>query len=264
MPRPVCRYCVPERTRACAACGKHKRVAAATERGLICGDCARYAARGRPRCRDCRRAQLPAAWVDGAPLCSHCAGTSTRSQAARTAAAPRPAGADGCARHARWATRLTGCAPRATQTPSRGSHRSWTRCAITPIPPPSSDGWPAAAAPRCCARMIAGEIAISHEALDQHDVGQATAYLRSWLVAQAVLEPREELLARFDRWAQRALTRSASTPTARTWPPTRAGSSAPTSRASSGAARPARAPLAASTPSCATRSASPGRCTSAA
>jgi hypothetical protein len=53
--------------------------------------------------------------------------------------------------------------------------------------------------------MIAGEIPVSHEALDQHDVGQATAYLRSWLVAEAVLEPREELLARFDRWARRAL-----------------------------------------------------------
>jgi hypothetical protein len=61
MPHPVCRYCVPERTRECAACGRHKRMAAATERGLICSDCARYAARGRPRCRDCRRANFPAA-----------------------------------------------------------------------------------------------------------------------------------------------------------------------------------------------------------
>src|SRR5215216_4505407 len=42
--------------------------------------------------------------------------------------------------------------------------------------------------------MIAGQIAITHEALDEHEVGQATAYLRSWLVAHGVLEPREELL----------------------------------------------------------------------
>ncbi|MFZ1996632.1 MAG: hypothetical protein WAU75_21140 [Solirubrobacteraceae bacterium] len=53
--------------------------------------------------------------------------------------------------------------------------------------------------------MLRGEIPISHEALDQHDVGQATAYLRSWLVAHDVLPPREELLARYERWAQRAL-----------------------------------------------------------
>ncbi len=53
--------------------------------------------------------------------------------------------------------------------------------------------------------MLRGEIAISHDTLDQHDVGQATAYLRSWLVAHHVLEPREELLARYERWAQHAL-----------------------------------------------------------
>jgi hypothetical protein len=53
--------------------------------------------------------------------------------------------------------------------------------------------------------MLRGEIAISHDTLDQHDVGQATAYLRSWLVAHHVLAPREELLARYERWAQRAL-----------------------------------------------------------
>ena len=43
--------------------------------------------------------------------------------------------------------------------------------------------------------MLRGEIPISHEALDEHDVGQATAYLRSWLVSHSVLEAREERLA---------------------------------------------------------------------
>ncbi len=53
--------------------------------------------------------------------------------------------------------------------------------------------------------MLRGELPITHDTLDQHDVGQATAYLRSWLVAQHVLAPREELLIRYERWAQRAL-----------------------------------------------------------
>ena len=75
MAHPICRHCVPERTRECAACGKRRRVAARLGVGLVCGDCARYAARGRPRCKQCRRAQLPAAWVNGSPLCSRCAGT---------------------------------------------------------------------------------------------------------------------------------------------------------------------------------------------
>lgn len=50
--------------------------------------------------------------------------------------------------------------------------------------------------------MLRGEIPISRQGLDERDAGQATAYLRSWLVADGVLEVREERLARFERWAQ--------------------------------------------------------------
>jgi hypothetical protein len=53
--------------------------------------------------------------------------------------------------------------------------------------------------------MLHGEISISHEALDEHDTGQATAYLRSWLVATGILKPREERLVRFERWARQTL-----------------------------------------------------------
>lgn len=53
--------------------------------------------------------------------------------------------------------------------------------------------------------LLGGEVAISHAALDERDVGQATAYLRSWLVGHGVLEPRDERLARFERWAHTTL-----------------------------------------------------------
>ncbi|MGI8679432.1 MAG: hypothetical protein ACR2LX_12235 [Jatrophihabitans sp.] len=53
--------------------------------------------------------------------------------------------------------------------------------------------------------LLRGEIGISHEALDEHDVGQASAYLRSWLVAGGVLAARDERLARFERWARATL-----------------------------------------------------------
>jgi hypothetical protein len=53
--------------------------------------------------------------------------------------------------------------------------------------------------------MLRGELTISHDTLDQRDVGQATAYLRSWLVAHHVLAPREERFARYEHWAQHAL-----------------------------------------------------------
>jgi len=60
--------------------------------------------------------------------------------------------------------------------------------------------------------MLRGEIAISHDTLDEHDVGQATAYLRSWLVAHHVLAPREERFARYEHCAQRALQARADHP----------------------------------------------------
>ena len=50
--------------------------------------------------------------------------------------------------------------------------------------------------------LLGGEVAISHAALDERDVGQATAYLRSWLVDHGVLGPRDERLARFERWSK--------------------------------------------------------------
>jgi hypothetical protein len=205
MPHPVCRYCVLERTRECAACGRHKRMAAATERGLICSDCARYAARGRPRCRDCRRANFPAAWVDGAPLCSRCAGIKYPISSCAHCGAPR----------ARWRGRL--CPPCALADSLDRLRAAGDPAAVARLAPfldslrhhahPTTViGWLARSRGAPVLRaMIAGEIPITHAALDQHDVGQATAYLRSWLVAEAVLEPREELLARFDRWTQRAL-----------------------------------------------------------
>jgi len=60
--------------------------------------------------------------------------------------------------------------------------------------------------------LLRGEIAISHEALDDHDVGQASAYLRSWLVAHDILDARDERPARFERWARATLQNIAEHP----------------------------------------------------
>ena len=38
--------------------------------------------------------------------------------------------------------------------------------------------------------MLRDEIAISHEALDEHDVGQATDHLRSWLASRTTSSTR--------------------------------------------------------------------------
>jgi hypothetical protein len=205
MPHPICRYCVAEPTRPCAACGKRKRVAARLDVGLVCSDCARYAANGRPRCKECRRARRPAAWIDGAPLCSHCAGTKYPISCCAHCGTART----------RWRGRLCPpCALREALDRLRAEGDPDAVARLAPFlgslqehaHPMTVIGWLARSPGAVLLRgMIAGEIAISHEALDQHDVGQATGYLRSWLVANDVLAVREERLARFERWAQHAL-----------------------------------------------------------
>lgn len=53
--------------------------------------------------------------------------------------------------------------------------------------------------------LLRGEMPIDHAALDEHDVGQATAYLRARLVGHGVLEQRDERLTGFERWANATL-----------------------------------------------------------
>ncbi len=53
--------------------------------------------------------------------------------------------------------------------------------------------------------MLAGTVSVSHEALDDHDCGQATDCFRVRLVEHGVLHPRNEALARFDRWCEQQL-----------------------------------------------------------
>jgi hypothetical protein len=200
----VCRRCAPEPTPRCSHCAQRKRIAAITDRGAVCVGCERAAARGRPRCRICRFSREPAAWVDGEPVCSRCAGK------------PVIARCPGCQRPRQgWrGRRCPRCELAGVLAELRAHGDPDAVAALAPLlgqlerhqKPLSAIAWleRSPAAPTFHA-MLRGEIPISHQTLDEHDVGQATAYLRSWLVAHHVLAPREELLARYERWAQRAL-----------------------------------------------------------
>lgn len=53
--------------------------------------------------------------------------------------------------------------------------------------------------------MLAGEWSISHETLDANDAGQATGYLRAWMVALEILPQRDETIVRFDRWCTKQI-----------------------------------------------------------
>jgi hypothetical protein len=203
-PQPICRRCAPAPTAECSQCGERRRIAALTERGPVCIGCQRAAARGRPRCRRCWFSRRPAAWVDGAPVCAACAGTRTIQQC-------RDCGAQG----RNWSQqRCPRCALDTTLAQLRTEGDPHAIARLTPLlarleqhdKPRSALSWlersPAAPTLRA---MLRGEIAISHEALDEHDVGQASAYLRSWLVANDILDARDERLARFERWAHATL-----------------------------------------------------------
>ena len=186
----ICRRCAPDPTPRCSHCAQRKRIAALTNRGPVCVGCERAAARGRPRCRICRFSREPAAWVDGEPVCSKCAGT------------PVIAHCPGCQRprHDWRGRRCPDCKLAGLLAELRGSGDPDAVAALEPLlgqlerhrKPLSAIAWleRSPAAPTFHA-MLRGKIAISHDTLDQHDVGQATAYLRSWLVAHTVLAPRE-------------------------------------------------------------------------
>jgi hypothetical protein len=198
-------------------------------------------------CRRCRRWRRPAAWVDGEPVCAGCSGTPTIEYC------------QGCGASGRG-FRVKRC-PRCElgyllcQLRDDADERALAR--LEPLlgtlerhaKPRSVVEWlrrsPAAPILR---GMLRGELAISHETLDQHEVGQAISYLRSWLVSDGILEAREERLARFERWAQAALEPIGEHPDHATSPHTRAGSCNPTLRAGSAVGWRPPAPTATSTP----------------
>jgi hypothetical protein len=200
----VCRRCAPDPHPRCSRCAKRKRIATITDRGPVCVGCERAAARGRPRCRNCRFSRPPAAWVDGEPLCSTCAGV------------PAIAHCPGC-HQPRQGWRGGRC-PRCELTDLLAELRAdgdpEAVATLEPLlgqlecyqKPLSAVAWlkvsPAATTFHA---MLRGELGISHDSLDEHDLGQATAYLRSWLVAHHILAPREERFARYEHWAQHAL-----------------------------------------------------------
>ena len=202
--RPTCCRCVPEPVATCSHCDKRGQIAALTERGPQCLACWRAAQQGRHACRRCRRLRRPAAWIDGEPVCAACSDTPTIEYC-------RDCGTQG---HHFRRRRCPRCELNhiLQRLRNEGDERAVAR--LEPLlrrfehhdKPRSVAAWfrrsPAAPIFR---DMLRGELPISHETLDQHEIGQATAYLRSWLVTHDILEVREERLARFERWARATL-----------------------------------------------------------
>ena len=58
---------------------------------------------------------------------------------------------------------------------------------------------------RVLARVAAGEVALSHEALDELPAGKPLEHLRAMLVATGALPPRDEQMARLEAWVSSTL-----------------------------------------------------------
>ena len=151
----------------CHGCGHERRPVARDERGELCASCAGDP--GWQRCRSCGAEDLN--WRDG-----RCPACYLNSEVAALAATADP---DALARLSPYLASL-----RSREQPR--SVLEWMQV---------SPAWPTVLA------MLHGERKISHDTLDTHDHGQATGYLRAALVAAGALEPRDEPLARFARWA---------------------------------------------------------------
>ena len=162
---PTCPRCIPEPRARCSHCDKRGQIAALTDRGPQCLACWREARNGRHACQRCRRRRRPAAWIDGAPVCAACNGTGTL--------ICQDCGLDG---HDFRTKRCHRCALNHTSRSSASTGirtRSQARAAPSPARAARQTAKRAqvAAAQRCrpySVAMLRGELAISHETLDEH------------------------------------------------------------------------------------------------
>ena len=204
--RPTCCRCVPGPVAACSHCEqawadrRDDRARPAVPRVLASRAAGRHACRALPALAapggvDRRRAGL-----------RRLQPTPPRSNTAATAAPKATTSGAGAALAAQLKrTFSNGFATRETSVPWRGSSHccAGSRIATSRARSPNGSGAvpPRPSSAACCAASSRSRTST----LDQHEIGQATAYLRSWLVTHDILEVREERLARFERWARATL-----------------------------------------------------------
>jgi hypothetical protein len=228
--RPLCPYCLitdPANLETCTGCGRRRPVSTRTPGGplcdmcrpvttMTCSICGQHApchvskATGQPWCGPCRHrwAQCTACGqvrqVRGgtlaAPLCASCA----RPEPGFWRSCPG-CGQLGRIHHAR-------CARCTTQRRLRdllGGQDGTIRPQLQPLyqaladadRPGTVEGWlNKGAAPAILGDLAARDQPLTHQALDELPPGKTVEHLRAILVATATLPPRDEHLARLERW----------------------------------------------------------------
>lgn len=198
---PVCMTCAPRRTSRCAHCAEQRPATARWAEGPVCEPCYRAALSRRGTCQACgaeRRLVSPPG--PGAWLCAGCAGTPPLATC-RSCGVEERLYLDGCCvgcALARRAAELTG---------GPDGHLRAVYEAIVGAPQPySAHNWlRRSTAAKLLGEIAAGQLALTHEALDAHPARRGADYLRHLLVANGVLAARDDALVRLEAWVAERL-----------------------------------------------------------
>lgn len=197
---PICVTCSPRATATCVRCGHDRPPAVRWDEGPLCDPCYTAALRHWGRCAVCgnqRRLIVPPG--PGATTCADCAGMPVTHACGDCGLEDKLYEKDRCARCSlrRRATRLLSGG--AEQVPTELTAVFEAICAART--PRAALNWlRQGAAASLLADVASDRLPATHQALDAHPHARAADYLRHMLVAGGVLAPRDEKLARAERW----------------------------------------------------------------
>lgn len=198
-PDPVCTTCSPRATAECAHCGRQEPPTVRWPEGPVCERCYTAALRHRGTCTSCgNTARLVAPPGPAATVCADCAGVPVHhvcGECGRQDKLYERGRCERCSLAVRTSRLLAGPHEQVPQflepvyaaitaTASPRTALNWLR-----------DG----AGAKVLAELATGQIDCSHAALDGHPHRQAADYLRHVLVANDVLDSRDEALVSLER-----------------------------------------------------------------
>jgi hypothetical protein len=198
--QPLCWRCAPRRLRPCAVCGQQRVIHAHLLDGPTCGACYNRIRSSPQPCPGCGQPRVLQHLDEaGRRVCGPCAGVASRYACARCGTdcmryrdglCPR------CLLDQQVTALLTG--PDGTISPAL---RPLHRALVEVTEPRSTLNWlRTSAGPKILAAMAAGELAVSHDALDRLPQTKPLDFLRDLLVAAGVLAPRQTDFARLEPW----------------------------------------------------------------
>lgn len=199
--QPLCPTCSPRSTDICARCGRDRPPSVRWPEGPLCDTCYTLALRTRARCEGCgelRRLVAPPG--PDATTCADCAGLPASHTCVDCGVEDKLFERDRCAACTlrRRSTALLRGEGDEIPAQLRGVHDA----IVATKSPRSALNWlRIGAGAALLADVAACRLALTHEALDAHPRPQAADYLRHVLVANGALPPRDEDVARTERWA---------------------------------------------------------------